>query len=48
MRKLGEELELPKLTFPVILEHDCNAGSKERNTQGHPGRIEALAPIGHH
>lgn len=48
MRKLGEELGLPKLTFQVTGERSQLWVKRERDTQGHPGRIEALAAIDHH
>ena len=48
MRKLGQELELPKLNLSGDPAHDSNAGAKEGNTQGHPRGIEALAVIDHH
>jgi hypothetical protein len=48
MRKLGEELGLSKLTFQVIRRTIATLGQKKGDTQGHPGRIEALAAIDHH
>ena len=36
---LAQELELPKLTFQA---HDCDAGAKEGDSEGHSRRAQAL------
>ena len=42
LHKLARDLGLPKLTFQVIRQHDCDAGSEEGHRQGRAGRDAAL------
>ena len=39
---LAQELELPKLTFQSDPAHDCDAGAKEGDSEGHSRRAQAL------
>ena len=43
LHRLERELELPKLTFKVIRQHDCDAGTEERDSEGHSRRTQTLA-----
>lgn len=42
LHRLEQKLELPKLTFPVITAHDCDAGPEQGDSEGHSRRAPAL------
>ena len=47
MRKFERGIKTAEADRSGDPAHDCNAGAKERNTQGHPEYFEALAVIDH-
>ena len=48
MRKLGEDLGLPKLNFQVIQRTIATLGQKKGTSKDIQALIEALSPIDHH